>query len=94
MVETETAGTQTGQNGTSDDVLLDVKNLQMFFPVTSGIIFQKLVGEVKAVAVRPDLVNEETLDIDPVGLDTIGRLGGNLYTRTKDSFEMKRPSKF
>jgi len=59
-----------------------------------GVRREIVVGEVTAVAVRPDLVNEETLDIDPVGLDTIGRLGGNLYTRTKDSFEMKRPSKF
>ena len=49
---------------------------------------------MKAVAVRPDLVNEKTLDVDQVGLDTIGRLGGNLYTRTKDSFEMKRPNEF
>lgn len=31
------------------DLLLEVKNLKMYFPVTQGIIFQKLVGEVKAV---------------------------------------------
>ena len=31
------------------DTLLDVKNLKMYFPVTEGILFQKMVGEVKAV---------------------------------------------
>lgn len=31
------------------DRLLEVKNLKMYFPVTEGIIFQKTVGEIKAV---------------------------------------------
>ena len=29
--------------------LVDVKNLQMYFPVTSGVVFQKKVADVKAV---------------------------------------------
>ena len=32
-----------------DNILVEVKDLTMFFPVTSGIIFQKKVGDVKAV---------------------------------------------
>ena len=40
-------------------------------------------------------VDDSVLDtagqIDPEKLATIGRLGGNLYSRTKDRFEMKRP---
>ncbi|HEY4245435.1 MAG TPA: flavin reductase family protein [Lacunisphaera sp.] len=40
-------------------------------------------------------VNESILDgdgaIDPVKLDTIGRMGGDFYTRTTELFSMKRP---
>ena len=42
------AENQVRSNGDSDN-LLEVKNLKMYFPVTSGIIFQKKVAEVKAV---------------------------------------------
>ena len=31
------------------DVLLEVKNLKMYFPVTSGVLFQRKVADVKAV---------------------------------------------
>ena len=37
-----------GQTGIGE-VLLEVRNLKMYFPVTSGIIFQKKVADVKAV---------------------------------------------
>jgi flavin reductase (DIM6/NTAB) family NADH-FMN oxidoreductase RutF len=40
-------------------------------------------------------VNEAVLDaagaIDPVKLDTIGRMGGDFYTRTTELFSIKRP---
>lgn len=40
-------------------------------------------------------VSESVLDgdgaIDPVKLDTIGRMGGDFYTRTTELFSMKRP---
>ena len=32
-----------------DDILLDVRGLKMYFPVTAGAIFQKTVGQIKAV---------------------------------------------
>ena len=38
-----------GTNGTGGDVLLEVRNMKVYFPVTSGIVFQRQVGEVKAV---------------------------------------------
>ena len=44
--------TQIDTNGSStngDGPLLEVKNLKMYFPVTSGIIFQRKVADVKAV---------------------------------------------
>ena len=32
-----------------DDVLVEIKNLKMYFPVTSGIFLQRKMAEVKAV---------------------------------------------
>ena len=32
-----------------DDILLEVRGLKMYFPVTAGTIFQKTVGQIKAV---------------------------------------------
>ena len=34
---------------TQGDVLVDVRNLRMYFPVSSGLIFQHKVADVKAV---------------------------------------------
>ena len=37
------------QNQQADNVLVEVKNLKMYFPVTSGILVQHTVGYIKAV---------------------------------------------
>ncbi|WP_420406081.1 flavin reductase family protein [Nisaea sp.] len=51
-----------------------------------------VVGEVRAIAVRDDLLlDAEKLHIDHVALDTIARLGANLYATSRDTFEMIRP---
>ncbi len=42
--ETRPASTQG-----SDNILLEVRNLKMYFPVTSGVVFQRTVGLIKAV---------------------------------------------
>jgi ABC-type antimicrobial peptide transport system ATPase subunit len=34
---------------TAHSVLLDVRNLKMYYPVTRGIVFERRTGEVKAV---------------------------------------------
>ncbi|MSQ41338.1 MAG: ATP-binding cassette domain-containing protein [Dehalococcoidia bacterium] len=34
---------------TQDDILVDVRRLKMYFPITSGIIMQKKVADIKAV---------------------------------------------
>jgi oligopeptide transport system ATP-binding protein len=34
---------------TGDNILLDVRNLKMYFPVKTGIVFQKKVADIKAV---------------------------------------------
>ncbi len=46
----QTTATQPAAQSKSDNsVLLEVKHLKMYFPVTSGIIVQKKVADVKAV---------------------------------------------
>jgi oligopeptide transport system ATP-binding protein len=44
-------GTQArGDTAAADsDILLEVKNLKMYFPVTSGLLFQRTVAHIKAV---------------------------------------------
>ena len=39
--------TTNGQ--TPDNAFVDVQNLKMYFPVTSGVVFQKKVADIKAV---------------------------------------------
>ncbi len=51
-----------------------------------------VIGEVVLVHVRDDLWNGESVDMERV--KAIGRLGGELYCRTRDIFEMKRPYLF
>lgn len=46
-----------------------------------------VIGRVVHVFVRDDLVNQR-YQIDQGKLDLIGRLGGLMYTRTRDRFEM------
>src|SRR5687767_5790568 len=52
MSTTTAQTTTTASNGKSaadGEILLDVKNLVMHFPLTQGIIFQRKVGAVQAV---------------------------------------------
>ena len=68
----------------NDDNLLEVKNLKMYFPVTSGVIFQHQVGEVKAVDdVSFTIKKGETLGLvgeSGSGKTTTGRCILQLYT--------------
>lgn len=47
-----------------------------------------ILGRVEAVFVRSDLVDQDTLYIDQMGMDAIGRLGGHLYAHQRDQFEI------
>ena len=38
-----------GRAAAHGEVLLEVRNLKMYFPVTQGIIFQRKVADIKAV---------------------------------------------
>ncbi len=51
-----------------------------------------ILGEVKGLFLRDHLVNAETMHVDQIGLDAIGRMGGHGYSRTRDQFDLKTPS--
>lgn len=47
-----------------------------------------VLGRVEGLFVRESLVDPETLYIDQMGMDAIGRLGGHSYARQTDQFEV------
>jgi flavin reductase (DIM6/NTAB) family NADH-FMN oxidoreductase RutF len=59
-------------------------------PVTPARII--VLGEVKRMFVRKGLVNPETLYVDQIGIDAVGRLGGHLYARQREQFERVTPT--
>ena len=83
MTQSQTAS--NGQNG-ADDVLVEVKDMKMHFPVTSGIIFQRKVADVKAVdGISFTIKRGETLGLvgeSGCGKTTTGRCILQLYTPT------------
>ncbi len=70
----------------SDNVLLEVKNLKMHFPIESGIIFRKQVGAIRAVdGVDFQIRQGETLGLvgeSGCGKSTTARAVAQLYTPT------------
>lgn len=68
------------------DILLEVKNLKMFFPITSGLIITRKVAEIKAVDdVSFFIKRGETLGLvgeSGCGKTTVGRCIIRLYTPT------------
>src|SRR3990170_695723 len=75
--------------GPSRDVLVNVRDIKMYFPVTSGIIFQRKVADVKAVdGVTFNIRRGETLGLvgeSGCGKTTLGRLVLLLYKPTAGS---------
>ena len=70
----------------ADNALLDVKNLKMYFPVTSGILIQRTVGHIKAVDdISFSVRRGETLGLvgeSGCGKTTTGRCILQLYRPT------------
>jgi oligopeptide transport system ATP-binding protein len=83
------------------DVLMEIDNLQMHFPITEGIIFQRKVGAVKAVdGVTFNIRRGETLGLvgeSGCGKSTTGRAilqlyrptGGQVRYKGRDLVQMK-----
>src|SRR5262249_13735917 len=70
----------------SDDLLIEVKHLKMYFPVTSGVFVQRTVGQIKAVDDVSFVVRRgETLGLvgeSGCGKTTTGRCILQLYRPT------------
>ena len=75
-----------GAHATNGDILLEVKNLKMYFPVTSGLLFQRTVAHIKAVDDISFFVRKgETLGLvgeSGCGKTTTGRCILQLYKPT------------
>ena len=48
-----------------------------------------VLGEVLGVFVREDAVDPETLHVDQMKMDAIGRLGGHTYSRSREQFDIR-----
>src|SRR5437867_4170121 len=77
---------RSGGSGPTGDNLVQARDLKMYFPVTSGIIFQRKVADVKAVdGVSFDITSGETLGLvgeSGCGKTTLGRMILLLYKPT------------
>ena len=73
-------------NGDGSGDLVQIRDLQMHFPVTKGIIFQRQVGAIKAVdGVSFNIKKGETLGLvgeSGCGKSTTGRAILQLYRPT------------
>src|SRR3989454_5401384 len=80
---------RTAGSGAAGDTLVQVRGLKMYFPVTSGIIFQRKIADVKAVdGVTFDVKRGETLGLvgeSGCGKTTLGRMILLLYKPTAGS---------
>src|SRR5256712_13262982 len=83
MTTEQASRTETGRPG---DNLVQARDLKMYFPVTSGIIFQRKIADVKAVAGATSNVKRgETLGLvgeSGCGKTTVGRMILLLYKPT------------
>jgi len=86
----ETGTGMGGRDATGKaDILVDVKDLRMYFPVTAGLIFQRKVADVKAVdGINFFIRKGETLGLvgeSGCGKSTTGRAILQLYKPTTGS---------
>jgi oligopeptide transport system ATP-binding protein len=83
---TPATATQGNPSAQSGDILLEVKNLKMYFPVTAGLIFQHAIAHIKAVDDVSFFVRKgETLGLvgeSGCGKTTTGRCILQLYRPT------------
>ncbi len=83
MPDTQTVG---DAGGADSDIILDVRDLKMHFPVTSGILFQRTVASIKAVdGVSFQVKRGETFGLvgeSGCGKTTTGRCILQLYKPT------------
>jgi len=84
---------ENGNSRSQNETLVSIKNLKMYFPITKGIIFQRHVGDIKAVDnVSFDIKRGETLGLvgeSGCGKSTTGRAILQLYRPTDGNVEFQ-----
>ena len=89
----EQTAAQTNGKSKKDDVLLEVKDLKMYFPITKGIIIQRKIADVKAVdGISFNIKRGETLGLvgeSGCGKSTTGRAILQLYRPTAGSVKFE-----
>ena len=89
MTTTPDVQSQGNTQGSDSENLVEVKNLKMYFPVSSGLLFQRTVANIKAVDdVSFDIKKGETLGLvgeSGCGKTTTGRCILQLYKPTEGS---------
>ena len=87
MTTTPETQAQGAAASTDDEVLLEVRDLKMYFPVSSGLVFQKTVAYIKAVdGISFTVKRGETLGLvgeSGCGKTTTGRCILQLYKPTE-----------
>ena len=86
MTTTPEARAQGTTASANDDILLEVRDLKMYFPVSSGVVFQRTVAYIKAVdGLSFSVKRGETLGLvgeSGCGKTTLGRCILQLYKPT------------
>jgi oligopeptide transport system ATP-binding protein len=83
---TQVVGSDKQRTNGRDDVLVSVRNLKKYFPITKGIIFQRHVGDIKAVdGLSFDILRGETLGF-------VGESGCGKSTTGRAILQLHKPS--
>lgn len=85
-VKTQKRVTKTGSSEGFDEVLVDVKNLKMHFPVTEGVFIPKVVAHVKAV----DDVSFQVFRGETLGV--VGESGCGKTTTGRCILQLEKPT--
>ncbi len=85
-VKTQKRISKTGSSDGFEEVLVDVKNLKMYFPVTEGVFIPKVVANVKAVDdVSFQIFRGETLGV-------VGESGCGKTTTGRCILQLEKPT--
>ena len=91
----QTSGDGSGRTEPHENILLDVQDLKMYFPVTAGLLLKRKVADIKAVDGISFAVREgETLGLvgeSGCGKSTTGRAILQLYRPTAGQVLMSQP---